>query len=277
MTEIYVADAESRDLRNVLRSMVRGAKEGTYVGYRLFIKNIRADHARSKLTFFWNFSEPLVFALVFVFLYKSRVISVGELNIPYAVFVTVGILLWQVFATAITLPLDIIRQSQNLLTHTKVAPESLMWMNIYQVYFDAFFSLVVILSVAIFFGTISLLWFGMFLLFFSSMVLAGFSVGLLLSPVNSIYGDVGKIVNLSLRPLMFISAVIFPLPKTGVLSVLNTVNPMALIISNLRSVLTQGIFINAFAFAITIFIFGLIFLFAWYVFHLSIKVVIERI
>jgi lipopolysaccharide transport system permease protein len=277
MMEIYLAEPETRNLPQVLKQMARGLCRGSYFGFRLCVKNIRSDYAKSKFGPLWDFVEPLAIALVFILLRRSQVLDIQGMDIPYAVFVTVGTLLWQTFVDAITLPLGVLSRSKAMLINSRVFPESIMLSVIFQVIFNSFFRIMVIVLVVVYFNLLS--WAGLikFLLAFPLIILAGYSIGLFLSPFSVIYGDISKLTHIILRPMMFVSAVVFPLPETGILSYFNNINPVAVFITNLRSLLLGNNLEPILPLIIYVSIFTFLMAVGWLVFHISVKIVAERI
>jgi lipopolysaccharide transport system permease protein len=275
--EIYLGETEKKSLLVVYKDIFKGFKTSIGIGYNLFLKDLRADYVKTKFGLVWDIVEPIVFAIVFIFLKKSQVVGVGNIVIPYAVFVIIGMLLWQIFVDSLLLPFRIINSTKNILTHVKICPEALFYAVFFKVYFYGVIRFLVIVSFCIFYNTLSV--FGMlkFLLIFSVLPLVGFSIGFLLSPLNIIYGDVTKLINVILRPLMFISGVVFAIPKNGLLSTVSFFNPISIVIENLRTVLTSNIIVNPQYFISTFFGYLILFFIAWSIFHLSIQFISERL
>ena len=81
-----------------------------------------------------------------------------------------------------------------------------------------------------------------FIVFFVSSVLIVMlitCIGMLLAPYNLLMNDVQKLINMLLRPLMFLSGVLFPIPQGTALETINTYNPLYIFIENSRAILFQ--------------------------------------
>jgi len=276
-SEIYTAESRVKDLKNVFRSMFSGLIKGRYLAYRLFIKDIKADYSQSKFGALWDFLEPIVLAFIFIMLRRGNVISSGDILIPYSVFIIYGLLSWQTFAESVKLPLSVLQSSKTLLNQVKIPPESLLVSVFLKVAFNAAFRIVVMLVLSFFMNALSWLGFALFLLLFPAIILVGMAAGLLLSPFNVIYNDVGKLVNVTLRPLMYASPVLWAVSPISILGVFNAYNPIGIVISNLRSLATQGIFVDLAPFVITTGVSLLVFCFSWFIFHLSIPILSHKI
>ena len=59
-----------------------------------------------------------------------------------------------------------------------------------------------------------------------SLVLTGTAVGLLLTPLGVLYGDIGRGIPLITQFLMYLSPVVFPLASTGWTAQLMRLNPL---------------------------------------------------
>ncbi len=273
---VYTAESNATDVRLVLHQMLLGALRGRYIAYRLFVRDVKGDYSRSKFGALWDFVEPLVVAGVFAALYDSGVIQSGEIGIPYPVFVVFGVLMWQTFSEAITYPLDLIRSSRSLITHLRIMPESLLLSVFLRVLFNSSFRIVIMLAVALAMRSLSLAGVVPFVLLFPLLIVAGMAIGVLLAPFNAIYSDVGRVVRISLRPLMYATPVMWTLPKLPFFSYLGALNPAATMLSNLRSLATSNAFDNLAVFVGTASVLGMIFLVGCFVFRLSIPILTER-
>ncbi|MDX1523439.1 MAG: ABC transporter permease [Anaerolineae bacterium] len=257
--------------------MISGLLRGRYLAYRLFIKEVRATYSQSRFGLLWDFIEPIVLAAVFVVLRRGNVINTGDISIPYPVFVVFGLMLWQTFTEAITQPLSIMQRSKTLLTQVKVPPEALLLSIVYTILVNSIFRVLVMLGIAWAFGTISAIGVIKFLVLYPSVILVGMAFGVFFAPFNVVYGDIGRAVTIALRPLLYASPIIFFAPGIKILAYFNAVNPIAIVVENLRSVATQNLFINFPVFAVTCILLTAIFLGGWFVFHLSVPILSDKL
>lgn len=272
---VYTAESSSQNLKQTCKTMIGNLRKSIYPGYRIFLKDIRGEYSKSKFGIFWDFVEPLAFAAVFIWLYKSRSVTVSGLDIPYAAYISCGLLLWQVFVDSILFPLGVIEKSKSLITHVKIPPESLIFNTTFRIYFYAALRIIVLIVILVFLRQFSLVGFFKFIIFFPILTLMGTGLGLLLAPFNTIYNDISKFIKIFLRPLMFISGVVFPIPSDGLLATFSKYNPIAMLIETYRALLTTNHLIPiSLSFVVTILI---ILCIGWFVFHASIRVITERI
>lgn len=275
--EVYTAESKVKEWRKVFKAMLAGLIRGRHLAYRLSAKEVKAEYAQARFGMLWDFLEPVVVAIVFVILRQGRVIDVGAIDIPYAVFVIYGVLLWQTFAEALTQPLTIMQRSKTLVTQVKVPSEAL-WLSIFfKILFHSGFRIVVMFGISLVMGTLAWVGFLKFLLLYPSVIFLGLAFGILLAPFNVIYSDVGRVINISMRPLLYIHPIIFYAPTIPLLAAIYAYSPIAIIIANLRSLATQNLFLNLPAFGLTCVGLAVVFLVGWFIFHLSVPILSDKL
>lgn len=285
MRHVYTAESPVRRPREVVRAMIRGLLGSPYMAYRLCVKDVRAEYSRSAFGMVWDLLDPLILGLVFYFLAQVRVINPGELGMPYATFVIYGLLLYAAFADSITSSLEVMRRSKTLLTHLKLPPEALILSVFFRMLFNSSFRIAVMLifslathSAAVSQGlsAFSPVGFIKFLFCYPLIIFLGMTIGVFLAPFNTIYGDVGKVVRIILVPLRYASPVLYAIPKAFPFDWIHAFNPVAPVLSSLRSLATANVVDDAGGLVIRCAVFAVIFPIAWLVFHLSIPVLAER-
>ncbi|OPZ22752.1 MAG: ABC-2 type transporter [candidate division BRC1 bacterium ADurb.BinA364] len=282
---VYTAETGTHHFRAAIGDMLRGARGAWYMGYRLFLKDMRADYARSALGFAWDFLDPLVLAGIFYMLARNSIIAPGEMEMPVAVFMIYGMLLYQTFCEAATLSVDAIRRSGAMLNQLKIPPEAILYSVLCRLLFNSLFRLPVMLlfslslmprAAADGLSSFSPGGFLAFLALYPAVILPGMAIGLALAPLNTIYHDIGRLVRIVLVPLRFFSPVLYKTPQIGVFSWFGAVNPIAMTLTNLRLLAATGGVIQPLEWALLLSGFALLFLLGWFVFHISIPVLAER-
>ena len=111
----------------------------------------------------------------------------------------------------------------------------------------------------------------------ASLLLVGTTLGLFITPVGMLYGDVGRAMPLLMQFLMYITPVVFPMPKEGWAAALFALNPMTPLILTARDWLTGkdptllGYYIAMNLLAV------LLLLAVWVVYRLAMPILNERI
>lgn len=258
------------------KNIIRNIFKDRYIAYRLAKKDIKSKYSKSYIGLVWDFLEPVSLAIVFIFLYKSKFINTEELTMSYSIFVIYGLLMWQIFNDTLLQSMDIINRSKSLLSQINVSAEALVMSIIFRMSFNAIFVVFAIIMFSCFTSTFDLIGTIKFVFLFPLIIFAGLAVGLILAPFNTLNSDVGSLTKILLRALFFTSGVLFPLPKEGILSVVGTYNPFVHLFENMRYV-GLGYEVHLVGF-LSVIIAIILFLFvAWYIFHSTLKLLVERV
>lgn len=285
---IYTSESSVRRPKTVLREMWLGMRESRYIAWRLFIKDLRSEYSKSVLGVVWDFVDPIVLALIFWVLWLIGIIRVTNLPIPYPLFIVYGFFLYQTFAEAVLQPMFIQERSRSLMAHVKLRPESMILAVIYRLLFNHGIRIVILFGFTLFLlrpvwmggvpggPTFSPVGFLTFIACSPLLLLAGMSVGLLLAPFHMIYGDVGRGTQIILNPLRYASPVMYQIPNLTARYWLMTLNPIAAILDSLRCVATVNEFTWWPQMWTWVAIQAVVFLVAWFIYHLAVPVVGQR-
>lgn len=252
--------------------MAQGMCHGRYTAYRLALKDVKGANAKSAFGLLWDLADPLVFGAIFYFLMVAGIISPGDLDIPYPLFVTYGMLLYLTITEAWMASLRLFQTSRTLLAQVRIPPEALILSVFFRVAFNSVFRILVLVVFSIAMGAFSPVGFVKFLVAYPLLILAGMALGLFLAPFNAIYNDVERAVRLIILPLRFASPVFFVIASKELI----LINPVAVLITNLRDVATANQFYDLAALFGWSAGLGALFLFGWFVFHVSVPVLAER-
>jgi lipopolysaccharide transport system permease protein len=273
---VYTPDSSLASPAKMLRDMWRDLLASRELAYRLAVRDISAQYRQTFLGILWAFILPLANTLVWVFLSGSGIVKVSDTALPYPVYVFSGSMLWAVLMDAVNAPLKQTEAAKSMLAKLNFPRESLIVSGIYQTLFNASIKVVLLLAVLPFMGVglgWSLLLFPIGLL---SLVLVGTAIGLLLTPVGVLYTDIGKGLPLLMQFLMYLTPVVFPMPKAGIAATIYAVNPLSPIILTARDWLTGFAPEHLTAFFIVNAFTALLLLGVWIVFRLAMPILIER-
>jgi lipopolysaccharide transport system permease protein len=240
------------------------------------VRDISAQYRQAFLGFLWAFILPLANTLAWIFLNSTGIIKVADTTMPYPAYVFTGTMLWAIFMDALNAPLAQVNAARGMLAKLNFPREALVVSGIYQVLFNASIKIVMLLGALIFLGITpgwSLLLFPLGIL---SLVLVGTTFGLLVTPVGMLYTDVGRALPLLMQFLMYVTPVVFPIPKTGWAATLFTLNPLTPIILTTRDWLT-GFAPGYLGFFLLVNIAVVVLLLVvWVVYRLAMPILIER-
>ncbi|XZE51426.1 ABC transporter permease [Planctomycetaceae bacterium SH139] len=237
---IYTADSLLRRPRRLIREMVHDLRASRELAWRLFVRDLSAQYRLSYLGYLWVFLPPLATMAVWVFLNKQGIMNVGDTPVPYPVFVLTGVLLWEGFAGALNSPLQVIRDAASMLTKINFPREALLIAGFGQVLFNTAVRLLLLAGVFLWYQQ-SLPWTALLApLGILSVLMLGFTIGLLLVPVGMLYQDVSRGLVMLTTFWFFLTPVVYPPPTSWPGSLLNWMNPVSPLLLTTREMLTTG-------------------------------------
>jgi lipopolysaccharide transport system permease protein len=276
-TTIYSAEASNRFLFSHLRDIVHDLPQAHELGLRLFKRNLKALYRQSLLGFGWALLPPLATAALWILLRGGDVVRMEETGVPYPVFVLTGTLLWQVFSEAISAPLTQVTENRAMLSKINIPREGLLLSGVYQLLFNIGIKILLLAVIYLFFHqTVSLPG----LLFVPAgllaISLAGFSIGLALTPLGMLYQDINRGVAVLLPFFMYLTPVVYPPPQAGLLRLLMQWNPLAVLITQTRNGFTAQPLSELASFWAFTLAFALLFTISLVVYRLAMPMIIER-
>jgi len=273
---VYTAESQARHLGAVARNMLVGLRDSRYIAYRLARKDIKDSYSNSALGMVWDLLDPLVLAGIFYYLMQTRLIASDGLGMPPSVFVVYGMMLYFTYSEALVLSVESLNRSKNLLAHLKVPPEGIILSVAYRVAFNSVFRIGVMLLFSVAAGAISPVGFLKFIALFPLIIFWGMAPGILLAPFNTVFSDVGRFVRLTVLPLRFLAPVIYAIPAGSLLDKLQVINPVTMILINLRSLAVNNSFLDLTTTAIHLAVLTVTGLLGWFVFHVSVPILAEK-
>jgi lipopolysaccharide transport system permease protein len=246
------------------------------LAYRLAERDIKAQYRQAFLGILWAFFLPLANTITWVFLSHTGIVRTGETGIPYPVYVFVGTMLWAIFMDALGSPLQQVNASKGMLSKLNFPREALIVSGLYQTLFNGGIKIALALGAMLLLGV----WPSWTLILFPvaiiSLLLVGTAIGLLLTPIGVLYTDIGRALPLVLQFAMYITPVVFPMPKDGWTTTLFQWNPLTYLIvvgrdwitGQATSFLAPFLVINGIALVVL--------LLAWMAYRIAMPILIER-
>lgn len=222
----------------MLREMARDYRAGRKLGWQLALRDIRAQYRQTALGLLWAFILPLANTAAWLFIQGSGIVSIQATNISYPIYVFTGTILWAIFMDAVNAPLQQTHAAKPMLAKINFPREAIVLSGIYQTLFNAAIKISVLLFALVLLSVIpswGLLFFPLAVL---SLILAGTALGLLITPIGMLYGDIGKVLPLLMQFLMYLTPVVFPVPARGWAATLFQINPITPLVLTARDLLT---------------------------------------
>lgn len=273
---IYTPDSSLASPGRMLREMFTDLVAARELAWRLAVRDIKAQYRQAFLGILWAFILPLANTFAWIFLNSSGVVKIADTALPYPIYVFTGTMLWAIFMDALNAPLQQANAAKAMLAKLNFPREALIVSGIYQTLFNASIKIVLLFGALLFMGIkpgSSLL---LFPLGIVSLILVGTSLGLLITPVGMLYTDIGRALPLLMQFLMYVTPVVFPIPKEGLASVLFSFNPLTPIILTTRDWLT-GLSSEYLGYFVVVNITAVaLLLVVWVIFRLAMPILIER-
>jgi len=242
---VYSSDSQLRSLGSFLSEASADLRVAPSVAWRLFLRSLQASYRRSWLGYLWLFLPPVAITATWVYLNAAGIFRVGQTGLPYPIYVLTGTLLWQVFADALQSPLHQLSSARSILTKSRTPDEALLLAGILEVLFNFVLRLVVLVPAFLWFSSqwpaarqaefILLVPFGV-----TALLLLGFSIGLLLTPLGLLYQDVSRGLAIAAGFWFFLTPVIYPQTAAGAGGLFLRLNPVTPLLDVTRHWLTFG-------------------------------------
>ncbi|MBU2019902.1 MAG: ABC transporter permease [Bacteroidetes bacterium] len=273
----YTSESGIRKPKILVSEIANGFRDGYYLGYQLFKRDLQASVRQSLLGFLWHFIPAIITASIWIFLNGQKVVTIQNVPMDYPAFVLTGSILWALFSESVNKPLQRFQGAKGMLTKLNFPRESLIIAAYFDVLFSAFLKLIVLVPALLLFGiTPSFDWILAFLGILG-LIFLGLSIGMLLVPVGMLYSDVSKGISFVLQISLYLSPVIYPMKDSGWVGMMQKLNPASSFIEIIRSSLGHYNF-NLSAELILFSIIGLILFFIGIILlKLTLSSVLERI
>ncbi|WP_100615130.1 ABC transporter permease [Confluentibacter citreus] len=274
-TRIYQKENQLR-IGKLLKDSLQDIYTSRFLSRQLAVRDISAQYRQSYLGILWAFIMPLTTAVMWIFLNSSGTIRLSATGVPYPVYAFSGTLIWSIITESINAPLSNTNAAKGLLTKLNFPKEALIISGIYKLLFNSAIKVLLLVVFVFVFGIgfhWSLLLFPFVLL---GALVIGTALGLFITPLGMLYKDVGKLIRFGLTFLMYVTPVVYAIPKTGLMKTVMTYNPMTPIILTTRDFVTGqnpehlSYFLIVVGCSIPLFVIGLVF------YRLSIPIIVER-
>ncbi|WP_417860769.1 ABC transporter permease [Winogradskyella sediminis] len=261
----------------LLKASLSDMYHSRFLARQLAERDIKAMYRQSYLGILWAFIMPLTTAAVWIFLNSSGTVKLSDTGVPYPVYAFSGTLIWSIIVASINSPMTSTQAAKGILTKINFPKEALLLSGIYKLLFDTFIKILILVVFVLIYG-VGLQW---SLLLFPVAILGavifGTTVGLFLTPLGLLYKDIGKIITFGMQFLMYVTPVVYAIPKTGIMKTIMTWNPITPILLTARDLVVGFTpeyliyFFVVLAVCIPFLFLGLI------IYRISIPIIVERL
>jgi lipopolysaccharide transport system permease protein len=274
---VYTPDSPLRRPTRFVRSMIADVAASRELAWRLFVRDLSAQYRNSMLGYFWVFVPPVMASLPFIYLNSAGVLRVSETPVPYAAYAVIGTIIWQTFIEALNSPLKSVGAARAMLIRISFPREAILMSGLLHVAFSFLVRLALLAVVFAAFGLTPARTAPLFLLGMLMVALTGFTVGVVVTPVGLLYGDVQQSLPIASTFLMLLTPVVYPVPTTGLAAAITRVNPLAPLVATTRDWLTTGSSAHVGGFVLVSAVTILLLLLGWVTYRLALPHLIARL
>ncbi|GAB4219925.1 MAG: ABC transporter permease [Candidatus Microgenomates bacterium] len=206
----------------------------------LAYREISQRYKQSILGYAWVIINPLFQLLVLSFVF-STIFRVSSFNVPYVIFLIVGLLPWNFFAQSLASAANSLVGNSSLITKIYFPREILVYSTIIAKAVDFFYSCFVLIFFFIFYKVaITPYIFWLIPIFLIQLIFTA-GLGLLISSLNLFYRDIQYLLNLIISLWFYLTPVIYPVEQfPEKYRFIFIFNPMSVIINAYRQVVLGG-------------------------------------
>ncbi|MEA5572774.1 ABC transporter permease [Calothrix sp. UHCC 0171] len=275
--KIYTPESSLKHPIKLFRQMWEDLLASRELAWRLMVRDINSQYRQSLLGVSWAFLPPIIMALGFTLANQASVIQVGKTDLPYPAYVMFSTVLWQTFVESLNAPLQALTQAKALLAKVNFPREALVLAKLGEIIFNFGIKVILIIGLFICFQ-ISVNWTVILApIAIIHLIFLGLFLGILLAPLGLLYLDVSRGLSLITGFWLFMTPVVYPVPKSGLFSNLVKLNPVTPLLVTARELTTSTQLSQLTEFWL---VSGLTFLgliITWIFFRLAMPFVIERI
>ena len=198
--------------------MARDLWTSRELAWRLFLRDTSAQYRQTLLGYLWLVIPPLAAAAPFILLKAGGVVRLGETPIPYAAYALIGTTIWQTFVDALNAPLKTVTAAKSVLLRINLPREGILFSALLRTGFSTLVRLTLLAAVLAVFGIVPAPTVWLFFLGMLALILVGFVVGVILTPLGLLYSDVQNGLPIFTTFLMLLTPVVYPAPRTGLVA-----------------------------------------------------------
>ena len=207
------------------------------------LREIKSRYKQSIMGYFWVILNPFFQILIMSFVFSTimRVPTAANANIPYIVFLYVGLLPWSLFANSLTSASGSIVSNAGLITKVYFPRTILPISTIFAKIIDFMFALTILIAFMIIYQVpinLNIIW--VIPIFFIQQIFT-LGLSLFLAAINLIYRDIQYLLSLIISLWFYLTPVIYP---TDIVpdkyKLIFKLNPMSVITNAYRQAILAG-------------------------------------
>jgi lipopolysaccharide transport system permease protein len=252
-------------------------KKSRWLILQLFKRDLLATYKQSFIGILWMMILPLVSILTFVVLNRSGIFTISSLDVPYPLFAVWGLTFWQTFSTGLLAASNALVKAGMMVVKINFSKKALVIASAGQALIPLVTLTILSFLLCLLYGHLPTLWILLIPILVLPLLVLLLGLGLILALLNGIIRDIGNILSMLITFLLFLTPILYPLPKGGGLARISSLNPLYYLINLPRELILFGKSPHWAGFIWSSFASLLVFLLCLLAFHLTETRVAERI
>ncbi len=245
--------------------------------WRFFLREFSARYRQSFFGCLWAVMPAIIMAATFTYLNRTGTLMIAQTDLPYPLYVLLGMTVWELFATGLTRSAQSLVNARAIITQINFSRETLVIAAFCEAMLDFMIRAVVIAAAFAIFKVTPVRTIVLVPLMLAPLGLMTIGIGFVLALANAVFRDVGNSLTVLLTFAMFLTPVVYPPPQQGAKVLINYLNPVSPFIIAARDLAVKGTLSRP-ASLLWASVFGILVLFAcWRVFHLAMVRIAERV
>lgn len=275
-TKIYKKENNLK-IGKLLKETTSDLYSSHFLAKQLATRDIKSQYRQSYLGVIWAFIQPLATALVWIFLNSSGTINLSDTGIPYPLYAFSGTLIWSIIIASINSPMQSTNSARGILTKINFPKEALIVSGIYKLLFNSSIK-VILLVLFVFIYGVGFHWSLLALPFvIFGAILFGTTLGLFITPIGLLYRDISKLISFGMQFLMYLTPVVYAIPKDGIMNTIMNWNPITPIVLIARDVVVGSSPDYLFYFLMVLVVCIPFLLIGLALYRISIPIIVERL
>jgi len=196
------------------------------LGWRLFIRDFVSRYKQRVLGVLWVLIVPLVAALSFTLLANSSVLQIQGIDIPYPIYVFVGVTFWNLIQGSIISLSSVLNNAGNIVQQVNFPRISLLISPFYTTILNFFIQLLFFFLICFFFNFSFPLFNILYIVCLLPAVFIGIGIGMFLAIIGAVVKDIGNMISYIFPFLMLLTPIVYPKPVGSLLGDLASINPL---------------------------------------------------
>ena len=230
-------------LFSVMGMFCSDLRNARFVIWFLFKRDFIAQFRQKLFGYFWIVIAPFMAVLPFIFLTKVGIFRPGETDMPYPIFIVIGLGIWGLMTNCFSTISNSLQVNDDLIKRTNIPKITFAITGLANVVYHLIVHFLVVVAFVFIMGQSPSIWLLVYPFAMLPIILFSFGLGLLFSVIGIIAKDLGNIVLSSLNLLLFISPVVYmPNFNHPLLNFIITWNPFTYLVDFPRAMLVLGEF-----------------------------------